>query len=194
MELVLSPDKLICPSSDAEGGDLVLDMTELRVLEARQQEVAIVSRTTAPELMQAFTNGYGIASRALIALEFQLSRVHTLLDERKAVVILDIAPTQLREKGLVRPNSPSGSEDQRLAVLALDPEYKQLRQRRDMIEAATEFMKTKVKSFEQSYQSVKRVYDSLSPTNVLANGAREAVLGGPVETTSSQFSVGKPRY
>lgn len=194
---------LICPAGTPNTPDKTFEMGEIHALEARQQEIATVSKVTAPELMQAFINGYGHSSRTQIQLEWELTQALKHLEERRAVVNLDIAPAYLQEKGLTRPSNPAGSEDQRKSVLAKDKEYGLLQDRVAMIEAATEYLKTKTKSFEMSYQSVKKVYDSLSSINALTNGAARQVTGGgaspyvsPDEPSfpAPNYGIGKPRY
>jgi hypothetical protein len=198
MELNLG-NVLIVPSGTPGLDDKRIEMGDIYKLEARQQEIAIVNKVTAPELMQAFIDGYGHASRAQIQLEWELTQALKHADERRAVVYLDIAPKTLQEKGLTRPNAPAGSEDQRKAVLALDKDYQSLQDRVSMIEAAVEFLKTKTKAFEMSYQSVKKVYDSLSTVNALANAQPRGAFSagsyndGP-EPVPATFKVGNPRY
>lgn len=185
-----------CPSGTPGMADRVFEMGELYRLDGRREEVSFVNKVTAPELMQAFIDGFGIATRSLVQLEWELTQAQKYAEERKAIVYLEIAPKYLQEKGLVRSANPSGSEDQRKAVLALDKEHQQLQDRVAMIEAAVEYLKLKAKQFEMSYQSVKKVYDSLSGVNALSNGVNPS--GGasqhrsPSETTALQ--VGKPRY
>jgi hypothetical protein len=182
--------------------ELEFDMRPIYELEARQREIANVSKVTAPELMQAFIDGYGHASRYAGKLELELKRTESLMEERKAIVYLDEAPRILREKRVVRESNPGGSEDQRKAVLALDVNYMALRDNHDHIEAAVELMRTKMKLFEMSYQSVKKVYDSLSGSNAL-DGAGSRSGGYPTggKTDYGSFTVdhgevqiGKPRY
>jgi hypothetical protein len=179
---------LICPSGTPELGDRKFDIEQLYHLESRTREVGFVNKVTAPELMQAFIDGYGIAARACVELEWELTQAKKHLEERKAVVILDIAPKYLQEKGLVRPSNPAGSEDQRKAVLARDEQYKSLYDRQAMIEAAVAFLETKKKTFESSYQAVKKVYDSLSSVNALASNR------GSGEFSAPSSIIGKPHY
>lgn len=173
--------------------DKQFEMEQIYLLEARQQELATMNKVNAPELMQAFINGYGAATRALIQLQWELTQAQKHLDERKAVVFLDIAPGVLAAKGLVRPSNPAGSQDQREAVLALDTDYKSLKDRYSMIEAAVEFLKSKAKGFEQSFQTAKKVYDSLSSTNALAVGVTRPA-GSMSDPGVGGVAIGNPRY
>lgn len=159
---------LVCPAGTPGRDDLRFEMKDMYKLEARQQEISLVNKVTAPGLMQAFIDGYGHAARAHVQLEWELDQANKHLNERKAVVFLEVAPDYLQKHNLVRAANPSGSEDQRLAVLARDKEYQALSDRAAMLVAAVEFLKIKMKKFEMSYQAVKKVYDSLSSNNALA--------------------------
>lgn len=159
---------LVCPAGNPGRNDLKFEMQDMYRLESRQQEIATVNKVTAPGLMQAFIDGYGHAARVHVQLEWELDQATKHMNERKAVVFLEVAPEYLQKNNLVRAANPSGSEDQRLAVLARDKEYQSLSDRVSMLTAAVEFLKVKMKKFEMSYQAVKKVYDSLSSTNALA--------------------------
>lgn len=190
MELSLG-NTLICPAGTPGTADKSFDMKDVYRLEARQQEIATVNKVNAAELMQAFIDGYGHTSRALVQLEWELNQANKYAEERKATVYLEVAPSFLQANGLVRAANPSGSEDQRKAVLARDKEYLALQDRVAMIEAATEFLRLKMKGFEMSYQAVKKVYDNLSSVNVVANGQTRPA-GADVYRSTSE--IGKPRY
>ncbi|WNM70290.1 hypothetical protein [Myxococcus phage Mx1] len=201
MDLEQPTTTLVVPSGSPNSPAKEIGMSEIYKLEARKQEIANVNKVTAPELMQAFINGYGHASRALVVLEYELQLAQKYMEERKAIVYLEEAPRILKEKGLVRPANPSGSEDQRKAVLALDKEYGQLQNRYYQIEAAAELLRTKAKGFEQAFQAVKKVYDSLSSVNALSGaGAAQLASGNASQIRSVSgdgqppLAVGKPRY
>lgn len=185
---------LICPSGTPNTPDLKFEMMEIYKLEARQMEIANVNKVTAPELMQAYINGFGATTRILTQLEWQLTQAKKYQDEREAIVKLDVAPEYLAKKGLTKPNNPAGSEDLRNAVLARDDEYKLLSDRVAMLEAATELLKQKAKGFEMSYQAVKKVYDSLSTTNALMMGVHKPAGASPYVSKDEAMAIGSPKY
>lgn len=201
MELSLG-NVLKCPSGTPGVEDRTIEMAELYRLEARKQEIATVNKANAAELMQAFIDGFGLAARAVVQLDWELTQATKFAEERKAVVYLEVAPAFLQEKGLVRAANPSGSEDQRKAVLARDKEYLSLQDRVSMIEASAAYLKLKMKGFEMSYQAVKRVYDNLSNTNAVAYGVSKPAGAteyvGDVERNTfvdpTKITIGKPRY
>lgn len=151
---------LTVPSGDPNKDPQKYDIEKMWKLEARRPEISTVTKVNAPELMQAFTDGYGITSRICAKLEGELEQAESAMEARKATVYLDEAPKILKQKGVVRDSNPSGSEEQRKAVLALDKEYKNLKDRYDQIKAAKALMNTYSKTFEMAFQSVKKIYDT----------------------------------
>lgn len=197
LDLELTVNTLTVPSANPEKVDITFEMTDIFKLEAREREIATMDKVQAPELMQAFIDGYNQAGRYLAQLELELSRAENAMEVRKASVYLDEAPRILREKGVVRESNPGGSEDQRRAVLAQDKIHQDLKERFDKIEAATQYLTLKLKFFEMSYQAVKKVYDSLSGVNTsaLRSGGYSQGGGPPIPTRAPDgYIVGKPRY
>lgn len=185
---------LKCPAGTPGTPDRAIEMAEIYRLEARKQEIATVNKHNAPELMQSFIDGFGHAARAAVQLEWELNQANKYAEERKAIVYLEVAPAYLQEKGLVRAANPSGSEDQRKAVLARDKEYMALQDRVAMIEATNEYLRLKMKGFEMAYQAVKKVYDSLSNTNAVAYGVTKLTGAAAFVTDGEALVIGKPRY
>jgi hypothetical protein len=196
----LTVETLIVPAADPTKTDLSFGMVEVFALEAREREIGTMDKVQAPELMQAFINGFGVVSRHLAKLELELKRAANAMEVRKASVYLDEAPRILREKGVVRESNPAGSEDQPKAVLAQDEVHQELKERFDKIEAAARYMELKLKFFEMSYQAVKKVFDSLSGVNAAAiRSSSYSQVGGPPipterATSDGRYIVGKPRY
>lgn len=170
----LTRTELIIPAGNPELPDKHIDMVNLYQLEARKQEVAIVNKAKAPELMRAYEQGYGIAARAMVGVRLEINKAKESLDKRKAVVMLDVAPTLLKEKGLTTKAAPAGSLELREAVLSNDEIYLVLLDRVNRLEAAYELLKVKAKGFEMAFQSVRKIYDDLSKVNILLNGSSTA--------------------
>lgn len=170
----LTRTELIIPSGNPELPDRHIDMVNLYTLEARKQEVAIVNKARAPELMRCFEQGYGLSARAMVGVRLEVNKAKEALDKRKAVVMLDIAPEVLKAKGLTTKASPAGSLELREAVLASDEIYLSLLDRLNRLEAAYELLKVKSKGFEMAFMSVRKIYDDLSKVNILLNGSANA--------------------
>lgn len=180
------------------GKILTLDLKEVRELEARKIEIGGVNKLKAPELMQAMERGYSLVAQTMLpAVAYQLAKAEEAADERKAVVMLDIVPELLAKKGLTTARNPSGSADQRENVLALDIEYKDLKNTVDMLQAVKELLKGKMKGFEMAYGAVKKVYDSLSTYGVLGNSSPADLSSGisdDLESGDTDEMIGTPRY
>ena len=149
------------PRGTPGAGQLTLDMREIYQLEVRKQEVATVTKFKAQELLYLMEKGYSaISTDMLPKVLLELNNARDAAEARKAVVMLDVAPVVLREKKLTKESNPGGTADQRESVLALDEEYRALKKTVDQLEAVYEWLKGKMKGFEMSYQSVKKVYDN----------------------------------
>lgn len=181
---------LILPKGGLDAGELKLNMENLALIESRKREVAYVNKETAPELMKIFNEGYCEAQRMMVQVSYEYTVALKEANKRKSIVILDKAPTILKEKGLVNARSPGGSEDLRRAVLEADEEYLALQEKATILELAYELLKGKAKGFEQSYLAVKKIYD-ISYTG-LGNAHN---LHNPVENYGpSNGGIGKARY
>jgi hypothetical protein len=190
---------LRCPRGTPNSGVMELDLSEVNKLESRKGETASVTKTKAPELMHAMERGYSlIAARLLPQVQWELTKAKEAADQRKAVVMLDEAPRILKEKGLSTSRNPAGSADQRENILALDTEYQKLRNTVDMLDAVYELLKGKMRGFEMSYQSVKRVFDSLNSYGALSH-ANPSVLSTSIPDDAGagdvvHTGVGIPKY
>lgn len=194
MELIID-SHLRCPAGTPGHQEKKFEMVQIYRLEARQNEVSNINKVTAAEFMQAMIDGYGAAMRAVVQLQYELTIAEKHAEQRKAVVYLEVAPEQLKAKGLVRASNPAGSEDLRRAVLMLDAEYIDLMDRVNAITAAVEFLKLKAKGFENTYQAAKKVFDGLSSTNALVNGVNRVSGAAPyAPELPNTLAVGKPQY
>lgn len=194
-------DILRLPKGSSEGGLFSLELTEVHKLEARKVETACVTKSKAPELMHAMEQGYSIVSTKLLpVVAYELSQARQAADERKAVVMLDEAPRILQEKGLATSRNPSGSEGQRESVLAMDEEYKLLQDKVEMLKATFELLKGKLRGFEMSFSTVKKVFDSLNQYGSMPRGGsiglQELPDGAEAgdQVDSAGRLIGTPRY
>jgi hypothetical protein len=198
MSFQADQNTLTVPRGTPGAGLMALDLAEVRQLEARKEEVSSISKAKAPELMRAMEKGYSLLSTQLIPMiGFELAQAEQAADERKAVVMLDEAPRILQEKGLAKPNNPGGTADQRENILALDKEYKALRNTVEMLKAVEALLKGKARGFEMSYQSVKKVYDNLDGFGAVRNfhtPVPDAADVGDEITSAGQLKLGSPRY
>lgn len=182
MDLVETRISVPRPGKDS----LVLDLAPVYRTEARVQEIATVTPQKAPELLMIFNVAFLDLSRMSTALEMELLQAKKLTERARAIAILDKVPGILKEKNLVSPRSPSGSEDQRNAILALDEEYQQATENEQQVACVLQLIKGKLKGIEMAYMSVKKILGENS------FNYNQNLGGGHSDSTSTGF--GTPRY
>lgn len=147
---------LVVPSGEGRK-PLLFPLQKIYEAESRIPEVATVNAGKAPELLATFNIAYLHVKDMIVRLRLCLDDAKKASNMRKSIVVLDIAPGVLKNKGLTRPSSPSGSEDQREAVLNGDVEYLKCQDRVSCIEAMIELMESKKTGVEMAYTSVKKI-------------------------------------
>lgn len=135
----------------------ILDMRSIAQAEGRIREIAGVNAHKAPEMLSMFNRVYLDINDYLRQAKLDHLAATKKMEQRRAVVILDLVPEILAKKGLVRPGSPGGSEDLRNAVLAQDEIFQQAKDDADLAEACFELLKGKQKAVEMAYSSVKKI-------------------------------------
>jgi hypothetical protein len=179
----------------SEDGVFKVDLGEVVSIEKRQKEVAYVNKETAPELMYIFNLGYASVFRMMTQVSFEYNQAVKHMKSRKSMIILDLAPQILKEKGLTDKKSPSGNKDLREAILDQDEEYLKRMDKVLMLEAAHEFLKGKAKSFEMSYHAVKKIYDVMSGRlgnlNNLNGSIPDHLSAGDIEPP---WVIGEPKF
>lgn len=145
--------------SRPNGSQFSLPMVKLYEAEARIREISLVNAHTAPELLATFNIAYLDVNDYLRQLELLLHEAEQAVNGRKSIVLLDIVPTFLSERGLTG-KSKAGSEDLREAVLNQDTEYLRLIDIVAMMKAVIKLFEEKKKGFEMAFTSVKRILGS----------------------------------
>jgi len=154
---------------DGTGGINVIELPMAEVYRAvsRIDEIAIVNQHKAPELIACFARAFATLTDYIAVASGQVVKAKNALSRRTAIVLLDEVPRVLREKGLLSTRSPSGSEDQRNAVLEMDAEFIVARDRVQQLEAYYELLRGKQKDIEQAYLAVRKIIgDSYSVRNL----------------------------
>ncbi len=170
---------LTCPRG-TDDGEINLPIASVLRAEARQAEVALVNKLTAPELLTAMNRAWLDVSQMAIAVTSHLNAAQKRVDKRKAIILLDEVPKLMEQKGIAKAN-----EDVRQAALTLDEEYQLLVDRTQRIEAVLELLKLKARAFENAFTSVKRILGSSALTDrpagtlhVTPDGIEPAFGGG----------------
>jgi hypothetical protein len=171
------------------------DVTEIHVAESRKFEIASVTPHKANELMSLFNNAFLSTTKILANARYQHTKAEEAIEKRKGVLIIDIIPGKLLEKGLATARSPAGSEDIRNAFISQDPDYLALCDRRDKIKAVMELFEGKKKFFENSYSSVKKILgeNNYAPkNNALSGGHGDDDIGAGDNIKPREYQWTKP--
>jgi len=179
--MILQKDLIRCPSGTPGNPAIEISLGKILQAEARQMEVAAVTPQKAPELLQAFNKAWSDLHKMMTVMTYEKNVAEKNANKRKAVVLLEIAPKKLEEAGL------NSSVDHREAVLALDTEYQEALEVVNQIGCLVEYIKGKLKSFENSFTSVKKI---MGEDAYNMQGQSGPVYGGIDEDTE----VGKTEY
>lgn len=149
-----------CPTG-ANNDSIKIDLKSILESERRLHEVAITTKDKAPELLASFNLSWLELHGHIVYLENERNIADRELRKRRSVIVLDVAPQILKDKGLANPRSPAGNEDLREAVINQDAEYLAIEERYQKIEAVIELLRGKLKAFEMAYNSVKKIISDL---------------------------------
>jgi hypothetical protein len=180
---------LILPTADNK--DLSFNLEELAKIESRKKEISYVNKETAPELLHIFNEGFLEVSKISTRILQEYEKMTLKVKERRAQVILDLAPEELKKRNLVTSRSPSGSEDQRQAILDLDKQYQELVEKSNALKAAYNYFKIRAKSLEMAYQAVKKVIDPNSNNSYSGYLSTTPDIEEPV---GNEVAVGEPKF
>ena len=180
--------------------DIVLELGAILIAEQRQNEVAFVTPIKAPELLALFNATWRDVDKLvkeLVAARIQAERE---LERRRATLLLN------EVEDILKTCKISSTKDTRDAAIALDKTYQDLQDRVDQIEAAGEYLKGKLKSFENAFTSVKKIMgdDAYNMSTRIGNpnlsGTTERPRPAPAPKEDGTLSSptrsgwGKPRY
>lgn len=146
--LTINQGALVCPRG-VNHEHITIPVAEILQAEAREREVAIVTKLKAPELLYTFNEAWRRCHDVVVLLTSTLNAAKKAAKNRKGVVTLEVAPQVLEQKGI------ASTADSREAVLDTDPEYLRLLDEQQQIEAAIELFKGKMKGLENAFTSVK---------------------------------------
>jgi len=165
--------------------DIRVDLGVILTNQHRQAEVASVTKMKAPELLKTFNESWRDLDKLikqLVASEIVAERE---VEKRKATMLLEEVEGILKSKTNV-----SSTKDTRDAVIILDPTYQRLQDRVDKIHAMSEFLKGKLKSFENAYTSVKKILGE-DPTSMLYRHGNPNLSHGADTPRSEQIPGGQ---
>jgi hypothetical protein len=178
---------LIVPPGIKGGQPIIIDLEQILWAEKRQDEVATVNSSKAPELLATFNKQWLDLSRLVAQLTAERNKAEKELGKRRSVILLDLMNEKLAAKGV------SSSADNREAVILLDEEYIQLSDTLDQLVAILETMKGKMKSFDNAFTSVKRlvVQDSYMQYNKNNSLSGDTYTYSPPKSNQTQSNTTK---
>ena len=128
-----------------------LNMNCIYEAENRVHELSVINSHKAPELISCFLRGFAALSDHIARISEQLVKAENILAKRKAVIVIDVAPSFFKERGL------RGTEDQRESLLEMDEEWTKARDVVQQLEAWRELLCNKSKSIEMAYLAARKV-------------------------------------
>lgn len=169
-QALTKPPTLSIPSFDGTR-TITIPLGEIARAEARQEELAYVTKDKAPELLRAINHGWLEVSKLALLVNRELNKAKKELAGRKAIILVDLLPQILVQKGIEQANA-----EVRQAVLDLDEEYGRREDRVEQIRVVLELLKIKAKGFENTFTAIKKVLGQ----SQLLSGADPTNLGhGP---------------
>lgn len=156
-----SKQAIICPRADSSIEAIVIDLRAILVAESRMIEVQSVTPAKSAELCMAFTISWRDLHQNICFLEAEKLKAQRVVDCRKAILLLEVIPEMLKNK------KASSNDDNRKAVIALDEEHTRAQETVDQITAIIELLKGKMKAFEMSYTTVKKMMGASDTFNYL---------------------------
>jgi hypothetical protein len=177
-----------------------IDLQPYFVVESGLEDLASLSVSRAHLLLSdLFRVSFGLAQQ-LDRVERYHNKAKQETDKRKAVIVIDILPSTLKEKGL------ASNDLTRQAVIDLDTEYQRLLDQQNDIFSTLKFLKNKFDRFEDAIQTVRSIAYNLNATQARLNpnltmtmGSTENIpVGMTAETTTTSkaygVSYGKAKY
>lgn len=190
--MISNDRQLVCPAGTPGREPKIIDLGAILAAEARQNEVATVTQMKAPELLWTYNKSWLDLNGLLAHLTLERNIAQKELEKRKAVLLLDIIPEKLKERKI--PTNDANRE----AFIVLDPQYSTLEDTVMQITAVVKLLEGKLKSFENAYNSVKKLVGQdtyrTSGSNPNLSGSTDTPAPLPTTPTATRPGFGKPKY
>jgi len=155
----------VVPAGDGVRPPIVIDLKKVAIAEARLQDVAIVNKQTASELLSTYNDVWLKLQENCTKLGFERDEAKNAVGRTRAEALLGCNDDTFKKMGHAK-----GSADLRNAVVDLDLDVKAAEDRLNQIKAVLAFLEAKAKAFENAYNSVK----------ALVRGQGEGGVSAPV--------------
>lgn len=175
-----------------DGSTVHVQMRSVYTALGRVQEIATVNAQKAPELLATFNMAYLDVIEVQKQLELLEHDAEQVANLRKSVVLLDLVPKYMQERGISTSRSPLGSEDLRKAMLDRDEEYLACLDRVAHIQAVQKLVDGQKEGLEMAFTSVKKIlggetnWQGLNQNRNLSAGAPSGPLYPPVPSTPAE--------
>lgn len=136
---------------DPEGNELSLDLRSFMRTLNRLGEVASVNASKAPELMAALNKAWLDIGELVVVIRHRLIEAKGWLKEERSRILIDVVPSQLKEKGL------TNSKDNRDALIALNARYQAHEETLHQIEAILQWAIDKREGVKNAWSSVRAI-------------------------------------
>lgn len=133
--------------------NLTYDLTQIIAAQRRSSEIANVNQHRAPELLAVFSTAAFGLSDIIGDLHFQLFLAQRIVDQRKALLFIDVIPDILKDKKLGQ------NAETRQALVDLDVEYQDAMMVLGSIEAGMALIKEKLRGMEGALSAIKKCID-----------------------------------
>lgn len=190
-ELYLSADVLVVPSVHDDTKPLSLDMKTIHKAEARIHELAFITKAKAGEFVAFMTQAHREARDHRAEVKREWGRWKQRLKTLRGLVVLDRAPTILKQKELASSRSPAGSEDLRDSVVNTDAEYIRAVDKTLQVEAAFDLLDTKVETLRMAYFSAHALTKDFESKRDLSGSAMSDDPAAPDQVEVVQNFVNK---
>jgi hypothetical protein len=140
----------VVPAGDGVRPPIVIDLKKAAIAEARLQDVAIVNKQTASELLSTYNDIWLKLQENCTKLAFERDEAKNAVGRTRAEALLGCNDDTFKKMGHAK-----GSADLRNAVVDLDLEVRAAEDRLNQIRAVLAFLEAKAKAFENAYNSVK---------------------------------------
>lgn len=174
----LNGTTLHLPDPSAPATTVAVELGQILECERRQEEIAYVTSTKAPELLRAFSVAWREGHKRMLLASTMLLLAQKKAAERRARVTLDVAPELLKTRGL------SSNDENRKAVVELDVEFQACQDVADQWATAVEFLKGKLRTLERDHSAVKAIVKDGAYNGAVRGGSNPNLSGGVSQDSS----------
>lgn len=177
--MLIEATTVTVPSPRVDIPARTLNLKNIQIAEVRHSEVAMVTPVKAPELLVLFNSAWNDCDTYYKQLSYALTVAEQELGNRRSTILLYEVEVFLKGRSI-----PS-TKDTRDAVIMLDTTIQELQGKVDQLKAVAEYMKGKMKFFENAYSSVKKIMGedaynmSSRPNPNLSGGGSQRSFSAP---------------